>query len=229
MTVTFGTPSAEHVTMTAGMPFSSTGRISAGRRRHRQVSAPPAEPAARRHRTGRLQKDLAHLELHGHGRRLDGGLQQIFRRIGEDVTEAFQEPVPNAVGDLDVLALHGPVTQVLSLELIGLVRRELLDGQRELAVVLERLDEVCREVLRDQRRQRPAIRADAPSRHAMTERHEFVIPRPGEREIRVLFRNLTIRPGIVIVLILCALRRTGPRYTAFDARLLGRRTHVKFL
>jgi len=32
MTVVFGFPSAEHVTITLGVPFSSTGRISDGSR-----------------------------------------------------------------------------------------------------------------------------------------------------------------------------------------------------
>ena len=79
MTVVFGTPSAEHVTMTAGTPLSKTGRISAGSR------AVPISGLRRRYqpgaraRTGRLQIDLEHLELDGRVRLQDEGLQGVLR------------------------------------------------------------------------------------------------------------------------------------------------------
>ena len=81
------------------------------------------------------------------------------------------------------------MAQVASLELIRLVRRELLDRQRKLAVVLERLDEVRGEVLGDQRRQRASTGADEPSRHAVAVRHELAVARAREREVRVLFQE----------------------------------------
>ena len=62
--------------------------------------------------------------------------------------EALHETLANAVDDLDVLALERPVAEVAALELIGLVRRELLDRERELAVVLERLDQMGGELAR---------------------------------------------------------------------------------
>ena len=54
-----------------------------------------------------------------------------FGRLGEDRSDALDEAVANAVDDLEILALHRPVAQIAALELIGLVRRELLDRERE--------------------------------------------------------------------------------------------------
>ena len=70
MTVTFGIPSAEHVTITAGTPLSSTGRISAGSlvMRRVQLSAGGDQPGPGAG-AGSLQVDLTHVEFDGQGRR----------------------------------------------------------------------------------------------------------------------------------------------------------------
>src|SRR5262245_9386014 len=106
MTVVLGLPSAEHVTITPGVPLSSTGRISDGRRVigissfHRRNETRP--------RTGarRLQIDLDDLELDRQRWRRDKRLQEMFGRIGVHRPETFHEAPADAVHDLGVAVLY---------------------------------------------------------------------------------------------------------------------------
>src|SRR5688500_2520198 len=164
MTVTFGTPSAEQVTITAGIPLSSTGRISAGSR----VSCIGLRILDGRHqprssaRSRRLQVYLEPLECDGQARLVDVRLEHPFRRFGEDGTNGFYETLPNAADVLDILGLQWPVAQIAAFELIGFVRGELLDGESELTVVLERLEQTAGEVVGNEGGDRSSIGADTP-------------------------------------------------------------------
>ena len=92
-------------------------------------------------------------------------LSDVFRGIGEHVSQALDEALANAVDDVEIFALRRPVAQIAALELIGFVRRELLDRESELAVVLKRLDEIGRERLGDEGGQ---VRPSAPTPHPET-------------------------------------------------------------
>src|SRR6185436_6576410 len=121
MTVVFGFPSAEHVTITAGVPFSSTGRNSDGRRvigiswLHRWDEARPRTWARR------LQINLEDLEIDGQGRRRHKCLQQVFRRLREHGLHALCPTTAEAIRDVEVAALCPTMAQVVALELVGLV------------------------------------------------------------------------------------------------------------
>src|SRR6185503_11632678 len=105
MTVTFGIPSEEHVTITAGIPLSSTGRISSGRRvigasclRRRQDARTGAGARC-------LHIDLRNLELDGECWLRDECSDDAFWQHGEYRSHAFQEALANTVDDDDVFAL----------------------------------------------------------------------------------------------------------------------------
>src|SRR6185295_10718114 len=153
MTVTFGIPSEEHVTMTAGIPLSSTGRISLGRR------VIGASRFRRRHdaRTGAgagcLHINRGHLELDGECRLRDEGSYDAFGHHGEHRSHALHEALTNAIDDVDVVALHWPVAHIPALELIGLMGWEVLHRESQLAVFLKRLDKAGRERFGDERDQ----------------------------------------------------------------------------
>src|SRR5262245_39399685 len=122
--------------MTAGIPFSSTGRISSGSR------VIGASRPRRRHeprtgaRAGCLQIDLEHLELDRKSRQRDECPRHACGQGWVHRSYALDETITNAVHDVEVFALNRPVAHVSALELIGFVRREVLDRQSKLAVVL---------------------------------------------------------------------------------------------
>ena len=99
--------------------------------------------------SGRLQVDLEHLELDGQRWLRDECAQHVFGHVGDERPEALHETPANAIDDLDVVVLHWPVAQIAALELIGFVRRELLDRDSQLAVLLQRLDKPGRELARE--------------------------------------------------------------------------------
>ena len=78
------------------------------------------------------------------------------------MSEAFDEPIANAVDAHEILGLRRPVTEIAALELIGFVRRELLDRESELAVVLQRLEEIAGDRRAEEGGERPAVGADTP-------------------------------------------------------------------
>ena len=111
MTVVFGFPSAEHVTITAGVPLSSTGRISGGRRVMRISALHRRNEASPRAGSGRLQIDFEHLELDGQRRLRDKCVQDIFGRVREDRPEAPHKAPANAIDDLHVVVPHRTVAR----------------------------------------------------------------------------------------------------------------------
>ena len=140
-------------------------------------------------RTGRLQVDLEHFELDRQARLQDECFQQLFRRIGEKRPDALDEAVANAVDDFNVLALQRPVAEVTALELVGLVRRELFDRERELTVVLQRLDQAVGELLGNEGGQTASVGTDAPSGDTMAIGHEVPIARARKSNIGVLVQE----------------------------------------
>jgi hypothetical protein len=81
------------------------------------------------------------------------------------------------------------VAHVAALELIGLVRGELLDRECELAVVLQRLDEVSGELLGDQRRHGASVGVHAPPGDSVSVRHEIAVAGAAERNVGVLLQE----------------------------------------
>src|SRR5215203_1695579 len=136
MTVTFGIPSEEHVTITAGIPLSSTGRISSGRCVIR------ASRLRRRHdaRTGAwarcLHIDLANLELDGECWLRDECSRDALGQHGEYRPHTLHEALTNAVDDGEVFAARRPVAHIPPLELIGFVGREVPERESKLTVFL---------------------------------------------------------------------------------------------
>jgi hypothetical protein len=122
----FGFPSAEHVTIAAGVPFSSTGRISGGRRvigispLHRWDEASP------RTWSGSLQVDFEDLELDGQRRRRHKRVKSVFGLVRHRPDGLYKAPA-NAVCDFDVSVLYSTMMPITALELVRLVRRERLD------------------------------------------------------------------------------------------------------
>src|SRR4026207_1845389 len=132
MTVTFGIPSEEHVTMTAGIPRASTGRISSGRR------VIDASRLRRRHdaSTGAgtrcLHIDLRNLELDGKCWLRGECSRDAFGQHGEYRSHVFYEALTNAVDDGEVFVVRRPVAHIPALELIGFVGWEGLDRESQL-------------------------------------------------------------------------------------------------
>ena len=81
------------------------------------------------------------------------------------------------------------MSEVAAFELVGLVRGELFDRERELAVVLEIFDQPRREVLGHECGQGAAVGGNVPSRDAMAVRNEVVVAAAGKRQIRVLLQK----------------------------------------
>ena len=157
-------PSAEHVTMTAGMPLSSTGRISAGRRVALMSASgggtsrvPAPGPGVCRY-TSRTSNSTARRGLRTNAFKKSSGASGIQR------PDVLHEPLANAGRRARHPRAAAAGAQIPPFELIGLVRRKLLDRERNLAVVLERLDQAGRELLRDECRHRSAVGVDAASR-----------------------------------------------------------------
>src|SRR5262245_39641314 len=121
MTVVFGFPSAEQVTITAGVPFSRTGRISDGRRVIGISSLDRWDEARPRTWSGRLQINLDHLEVDGHRCRRHIGVQHVFRCVGIQLPKAPRETPSDALHGLMVVVLNSTVAEVASFELICLV------------------------------------------------------------------------------------------------------------
>src|SRR5678815_2302869 len=121
MTVVFGFPSAEHVTITLGVPFSSTGRISDGSRVNGISGLDRWHKARSRTGAGRLQKDLEDLEFDDDCWRRYKRVQHVNRSLRVQGPEALDETTSDALDDLAVLALRDAVVQILTFELIGLV------------------------------------------------------------------------------------------------------------
>src|SRR6186713_1358714 len=145
MTVTFGIPSEEHVTMTAGIPLSSTGRISSGRRVIRPSRLRRRHDARTGARARCLHIDLEHLELDGEYWLRDECSRDAFGQRGEYRPHTFHETLTNAVDDGAVFALRRPVAHIPAFELIGFVGWEVLDRQSQLTVFLKRLGKAGRE------------------------------------------------------------------------------------
>src|SRR5262245_46136298 len=105
MTVVFGFPSAEHVTITAGVPLSSTGRISGGRRVILMAvsSLGGGREAAPRPWSGCLQIHLEDLELDGQRRWRHKRVQDVVRCAGIHRFECFDEAPSSTLGDLGVV------------------------------------------------------------------------------------------------------------------------------
>src|SRR5512134_3066671 len=122
MMVVFGFPSAEHVTMMAGTPLSSTGRISGGRRVRRNSLLHGRNETRSRARSGRLQVNLADLELDGQRRRLHERVQHVLGGAWKDRPDAPHETSPDAIDDVDVVAQRLTVAEVAAFELVGFVR-----------------------------------------------------------------------------------------------------------
>src|SRR4030095_3384718 len=121
MTVVFGFPSAEHVTITPGVPFSSTGRISGGRRVIGFSSVHRWEEARSGAWSRRLQVDFEHLEVDRQRGRRDERVQHGFRGVGIHRPEALHKSPADAIRDLDVTVLDSAMVEVAALELIRLV------------------------------------------------------------------------------------------------------------
>src|SRR5688572_14548984 len=189
MTVVFGFPSAEHVTITAGVPFSSTGRISGGRRVMPISALDGRDEAGSRAGSGRLQVDLEHLELDGQRRVRDKCAQNAFGDLGVHRPKAPHKTPTNAIHDLHIVVPHWTVAEVAALELIGLVRRELLDGDGQFPVLPQRLDKSWRELLGNERRHRALVGADTPPTHFVPVRHEIAITRARERDVGMLLQE----------------------------------------
>src|SRR5688500_14606653 len=135
MTVVFGVPSAEHVTITAGVPLSSTDRISGGRRVMRISALHGRDEAGSRAGSRRLQVDLEHLELDGQRWVRDECAQNVFGDFGVDRPKTPHKTLANAIDDLHIVVPHWTVAEVAALELIGLVRWELLDRDGQFPVL----------------------------------------------------------------------------------------------
>src|SRR5262245_20562971 len=140
MSVAFGTPSAEQVPITAGMPLSRTGRISGGsstaisRLRLGEKSLPGPG-------TWGLQEDFLDLELDGELGVGEQARQHVLGFGAEEVPRPTQPALADALRDLAVPVVGRACATSFALELIGLVGGEGFDRDRELAVVGERLGE----------------------------------------------------------------------------------------
>src|SRR6476659_10185579 len=106
MTVVFGFPSAEHVTITAGVPFSSTGRISGGRRVIGISSLHRWDEAGPRTWTRRLQIYLEHLEIDSQRWPRHECLQHVFRCIRVYGPEALDPAPAKAIRDVEITVLN---------------------------------------------------------------------------------------------------------------------------
>src|SRR5687768_14999900 len=121
MTVAFGTPAAEHVTITAGVPLSMTGLMSSGNRvtctsgLHLR-NQPRARPG-----TWCLHVNLLHLEFNGNRRRENERLQHADRRLGPQGMEALHEAFPDSRDGREIVGLYCTMTQIASFQLVGLV------------------------------------------------------------------------------------------------------------
>src|SRR5262245_43948270 len=177
MTVTFGTPSAEQVTMIAGTPLSNTGRISSGSRVVVIVIAISRfwrRNSGARARSGRLEKHFLDLDLDGNAGARDGCTEQI-----RDVTVRVQrlktlhESLACALGEVVIGWLDRVVAEVASLELVRLEGADLFERERHLAVVEHGLDELAGGSLGDERRERASILVDPPAADAVSGRDEM--------------------------------------------------------
>ena len=81
------------------------------------------------------------------------------------------------------------MAQVAALELVGLMRRRLLDRQSELAVILQRLDEVGRGLLGNEGGQGASVGIDALSGDPVSVRHEIAIAGARERDVGALLKK----------------------------------------
>src|SRR5215510_9313850 len=121
MTVVFGVPSAEHVTITAGVPLSRTGRISGGSRVIGFSSIHRWDQAGSGTWSRRLQKYLEHLEVDSQRWRRHKSLQDIFGSVRVHRPEALDETLAGALGILEIGILYFTVAYVAAFELIRLV------------------------------------------------------------------------------------------------------------
>src|SRR5215510_354463 len=125
MTVVFGVPSAEQVTITPGVPLSSTGRISDGRRvitisfLHRWNEAGPCPWS------WRLQIYLAHLEFDSQRRGRHKRAENVFGGVGQQRPHAPHETSTDAFHTFGVIVLDCTMVQVVTFELIRLMRGKL--------------------------------------------------------------------------------------------------------
>ena len=68
-------------------------------------------------------------------------MQHIVGGVCEDRPKTPHEAFANAIDDLDVVVQQFAIADESALELIRLVRRELLDRERQFSVLLQRLDQ----------------------------------------------------------------------------------------
>src|SRR5262245_22841119 len=136
MTVAFGFPSAEHVTIAEGVPFSSTGRISDGSRISGISSLHRRDQTRTCPRSWRLQEYLEDLDVNGQRWSRHKSLQHGFRCVRVEHPEALHKTTPDAIRSFNIAVIDVAMAQVMAFELIRLVRRERLDGDGQLPVLL---------------------------------------------------------------------------------------------
>ena len=199
--------------MTAGIPLSSTGRISSGRR------VIGTSRLRRRHdaRTGAGTRRL-HVDLSTSNSTASAGFEMNAPTMpsgntGYDRSHALHEALTNAVDDGDVFALRRPVAHIPAFELIGFVGWEVLDRESQLAVFLKRLDKSGRERFGGECGQGASVGADAHPETRWPKGTRSRLRVPANATLARCSRNRTIFSGIMVAQAMQSIpqRKRSPR------------------